>query len=92
MRWYRPGTLRVTQIAVGALMLAMYLLWASGETDGARLWHMASTLPLALALWRFGVLTGQRTVRPVEEMITGDGPMIACEVAWLGLFCAGLAA
>jgi hypothetical protein len=31
-------------------------------------------------------------VRPVEEMITGDGPMIACEVAWLGLFCAGLAA
>ena len=92
MRWYRPGTLRGIQVAVGALMLAMYLLWASGETDGARLWHMASTLPLALALCRFGVLTGQRTVRPVEEMITGDGPMIACEVAWLGLFCAGLAA
>ena len=50
------------------------------------------TLPLALALGRLGALTGRRTVRPVEEMITGDGPMIACEVAWLGLFCAGLAA
>jgi decaprenyl-phosphate phosphoribosyltransferase len=92
MRAYRPGTLRVAQIVVGALMVAMYLLWASGESDGTRVWHVASTLPLALALCRFGVLTGQRTVRPVEEMITGDGPMIACEVAWLGLFCAGLAA
>lgn len=92
MRWYRPGTLRLAQVAVGALMLAMYLLWASGESDGTRLWHVVSTLPLALALYRFGALTGRRTVRPVEEMITGDAPMIACEVAWLGLFCAGLAA
>jgi decaprenyl-phosphate phosphoribosyltransferase len=92
MRWYRPGTLRIAQVAVGALMIAMYLLWASGESDGARVWHMVSTLPVALALCRFGALTGQRTVRPVEDMITGDGPMIACEVAWLGLFCAGLAA
>jgi decaprenyl-phosphate phosphoribosyltransferase len=91
MRWYRPGPLRVGQVAVGSLMLAMYLLWALGESDGARTWHMVSTLPLALALTRFGALTGRRTVRPVEEMITGDGPMIACEVAWLGLFCAGLA-
>ena len=92
MRWYQPGPLRVAQVAVGSLMLAMYLLWALGEADGTRMWHMVSTLPLALALCRFGALTGRRTVRPVEEMITGDGPMIACEVAWLGLFCAGLAA
>jgi decaprenyl-phosphate phosphoribosyltransferase len=92
MRWYQPGPLRIAQVAVGSLMLAMYLLWALGESDGARMWHMVSTLPLALALCRFGALTGRRTVRPVEEMITGDGPMIACEVAWLGLFCAGLAA
>ena len=92
MRWYRPGPLRIAQVAVGSLMLAMYLLWASGESDGARMWHIVSTLPLALALGRFGALTGRRTVRPVEEMITGDGPMIVCEVAWLGLFCAGLAA
>jgi decaprenyl-phosphate phosphoribosyltransferase len=92
MRWYQPGPLRIAQVAVGSLMLAMYLVWALGESDGTRMWHMVSTLPLALALCRFGALTGRRTVRPVEEMITGDGPMIACEVAWLGLFCVGLAA
>jgi hypothetical protein len=68
----------------------------SGPASASRCWwrprNLVSTLPLALALCRFGALTGRRTVRPVEETITGDGPMIACEVAWLGLFCAGLAA
>jgi hypothetical protein len=36
------------------------------------------------------MLTGRRTVRPVEDMITRDGLMIACEVAWLALFIVGL--
>ncbi|HEY0934202.1 MAG TPA: decaprenyl-phosphate phosphoribosyltransferase, partial [Trebonia sp.] len=90
MRWYQPRALRVIQVTVGALMLAMYLLWAYGEAAGPRAWHEASAVPLALALSRFGVLTGRRTVRPVEEMLTGDAPMLACEAAWLALFCAGL--
>jgi decaprenyl-phosphate phosphoribosyltransferase len=90
MRWYRPGSLRAVQVIVGVLMLATYLMWASGESAGMRGWHMASAIPLALALGRFGALTARRTVRPVEDMITRDGPMLACEVAWLGLFCAGL--
>ena len=90
MRWYRPGSLRAIQVVVGALMLATYLMWASGESAGMRAWHMASAIPLALALGRFGALTARRTVRPVEDMITRDGPMLACEVAWLGLFCVGL--
>jgi decaprenyl-phosphate phosphoribosyltransferase len=90
MRWYRRGLLRVIQFAVGALMLATYLMWASGESAGIRAWHMASAVPLALALGRFGALTARRTVRQVEDMITRDGPMLACEVAWLSLFCVGL--
>jgi decaprenyl-phosphate phosphoribosyltransferase len=90
LRWYRPRMLRVTQVVIGALMLAVYLMWASGESAGTRAWHVASAVPLALALGRFGVLTARRTVRQVEDMLTRDGPMLACEVAWLGLFCAGL--
>jgi decaprenyl-phosphate phosphoribosyltransferase len=90
LRWYHPGVLRITQVAIGVLMLAMYLMWASGESAGTRLWHVASAVPLALALGRFGVLTARRSVRQVEDMITRDGPMLACEVAWLSLFCAGL--
>jgi decaprenyl-phosphate phosphoribosyltransferase len=90
MRVYRPAALRLGQIAVGALMIAAYLAWASGEQPGARTWHLLSALPLAAALVRFGFLTGRRTVAPVEDLLTRDGPMLACEAAWLALFVAGL--
>lgn len=90
LRWYRPGALRGAQIVVGAAMLATYLTWAFGESAGTRVWHLASAIPLALALGRFGMLTARRTVRQVEDMITRDGPMIALELAWLSLFCTGL--
>jgi decaprenyl-phosphate phosphoribosyltransferase len=90
MRFYRPEALRLGQIAVGALMIAAYLAWASGEHPGARTWHLVSALPLALALVRFGFLTGRRTVAPVEDLLARDVPMLACEAAWLALFVAGL--
>jgi decaprenyl-phosphate phosphoribosyltransferase len=90
IRWYTQRGLRAAQVVIGALMITAYLLWAAGEPPGARVWHIVSAVPLALALGRFGVLVARRTVRQVEEMITGDGAMLACEAAWLGLFCAGL--
>jgi decaprenyl-phosphate phosphoribosyltransferase len=90
MRWYRPGMLRIAQLVIGVGMLATYLMWAASETTAARPWHLASALPLALALVRFGVLTARRTVRPVEDLITRDAVMLCCEAAWLVLFCAGL--
>ncbi len=90
MRWYRPEVLRIGQLLIAAGMLATYLMWAASESTAARDWHLASALPLAAALARFGVLTARRTVRPVEDLITRDGIMLCCEVAWLALFCAGL--
>jgi decaprenyl-phosphate phosphoribosyltransferase len=90
MRWYRPGPLRLSQFVVAGLMIAAYLAWAAGERSGARGWHLLSALPLALALIRFGMLTGRRTAAPVEDLLTRDGPMLACELTWLALFAAGL--
>jgi len=90
MRWYRPGQLRVAQVLIGAGMLATYLMWAFSERTGVRPWHLASALPLTLALVRFGVLTARGTVRPVEDLITRDAVMLCCEAAWLVLFCTGL--
>jgi len=91
MRWYRPAALRLGQIAVGAGMIAAYLAWAASEYPAeARFWHLASAVPLAAALLRFGYLTGRRTAAPVEDLLTRDGPMLACEAAWLALFVAGL--
>ncbi|MBV9379308.1 MAG: decaprenyl-phosphate phosphoribosyltransferase [Streptosporangiaceae bacterium] len=90
MRWYRTGILRLSQYAIGAMMIVSYLLWAWGESASARGWHQLSAVPLAAALVRFGVLTSRRTTQPVEDMITRDGPMLACELCWLVLFVAGL--
>ncbi len=84
MRWYRPAALRLSQIVVGALMIAAYLAWAAGEHPGARPWHLASALPLAAALVRFGFLTGRRTSAPVEDMLTRDVPMLVCEAELAG--------
>jgi decaprenyl-phosphate phosphoribosyltransferase len=90
LRSYSAPALRLSQHAAGALMIACYLLWASGEPGGVRPWHLLSAIPLAAALCRFAVLTGRRTVRPVEDLIVRDGVMLACEAAWLSLFVTGL--
>ena len=90
MRRYRPGALRLAQLAAGAAMIGAYLAWAAGQPSAAARWHLASGLPLAAALARFGVLTGRGATRPVEDLLTRDGPMVACELAWLALFAAGL--
>jgi decaprenyl-phosphate phosphoribosyltransferase len=90
MRWYQPGALRVAQAVIGIGMVATYLMWALSENVGVRPWHLASALPLVLALVRFGVLTARRTVRPVEDLILRDGIMLVCEISWLALFCLGL--
>jgi decaprenyl-phosphate phosphoribosyltransferase len=90
MRYYRPAELLAAQIVVGAAMIAAYLAWAAGEHSGVRIWHLASALPLTLALIRFGFLTGRRTAAPVEDLLTRDRLMLACELIWLTLFVTGL--
>jgi decaprenyl-phosphate phosphoribosyltransferase len=90
MRSYSPAALRLSQWVVAAAMIAAYLAWAADERHGANPWHLASAIPLAAALIRFGVLTGHRTSAPVEDLLTRDGPMLTCEAAWLALFAAGL--
>jgi decaprenyl-phosphate phosphoribosyltransferase len=90
MRWYQAGVIRVIQIVVAAAMVATYVMWAAGEHSGTSDWHIASAIPLGLALVRFAVLTGRKSVRPVEDMITRDGLMLVCELSWLALFIVGL--
>jgi decaprenyl-phosphate phosphoribosyltransferase len=90
MRRYRAGALRLAQLAAGAAMIGCYLAWAAGQPSGAARWHLASGLPLAAALVRFGILTGRGAATPVEDLLTRDRPMVACELAWLALFAAGL--
>jgi decaprenyl-phosphate phosphoribosyltransferase len=91
VRWYTPDALRLGQRLVAVGMIAAYVLWASGENDPwMRAWHLASALPLALALARFDWLTGRAGNRPVEDLIARDRLMVGTELGWLLLFAAGL--
>jgi decaprenyl-phosphate phosphoribosyltransferase len=91
MRWYSLGRLRAGQRAASAVMLAAYLFWALSEHDAwMRGWHVASVVPLALALIRFDRLTGLAEGRPIEDLIIRDPMMICCELTWLTMFTVGL--
>lgn len=91
MRFYSPATLRLFQRAAIAALLVAYLAWAlASHSAWMRGWHLASLLPLALALIRFDWLTPRADGRPVEDLICRDRVMIGCEAGWLGLFLAGL--
>jgi len=91
MRWYSLDLLRFGQRAASVMMLAAYLFWALSEHDGwMRGWHVASVVPLALALLRFDRLTGLAEGRPVEDLIVRDPMMICWELTWLTMFTVGL--
>jgi decaprenyl-phosphate phosphoribosyltransferase len=91
MRWYSLGRLRAAQRAASVIMLAAYLFWALSEHDPwMRAWHVASVVPLGLALIRFDRLTGLAEGRPVEDLIVRDPMMICCELTWLTMFTVGL--
>jgi decaprenyl-phosphate phosphoribosyltransferase len=91
MRWYSLRLLRGGQRAASMILLAAYLFWALSEHDGwMRGWHVASVIPLALALVRFDRLTGLAEGRPVEDLIARDPMMICYELTWLTMFTVGL--
>jgi hypothetical protein len=74
----------------GVARIGAYLAWAAGRPPGTARWHLASGLPLAAALVRFGALTGHGTARPVQDLLSRDGLMVACELACPARFMAGL--
>jgi decaprenyl-phosphate phosphoribosyltransferase len=91
LRWYSLTALRLSQRAMAVALIVAYLLWAgTGHDAWMRWWHLASAVPLALALARFDRLTARATSRPVEDLIARDVPMVGCELAWLALFGLGL--
>ena len=93
VRFYRYRPLGVVSRLLTAAMVVSYALWALTSSAGDRqAWHLASIVPLALALGRFDWLSGHADGKPVEDLIIRDRFMAVAELAWLGLFAAGLVA
>lgn len=92
-RFYRYRPLGVASRLLTAAMVVSYALWAVTSSVGDRqIWHLASIVPLAVALARFDWLSGHADGKPVEDLIIRDRFMAAAELAWLALFAAGLLA
>ena len=91
LRFYRARGLDAAMTVLMAGLVLSYLAWAAGDADAWRRgWHLASAVPLAVALARFCWLAGRGGGRGVEELILSDRVMTAAELAWLALFAAGL--
>jgi hypothetical protein len=91
LRYYRARALDLAGLALLAGLVGAYLLWAAGAGPAWRqAWHLASTVPLAIALARFGWLATRAGGRAVEELILADRVMTVAELGWLLLFAAGL--
>ena len=91
MSWYSPGLLRLSERVVAVTMIGAYLIWAYTEPTGwLRDWHVASAIPLTAALVRFDRLTARASSKAVEDLISRDGIMLGCELAWLVTFAVGL--
>ncbi len=91
MSGYSAPALRLAQRAVSLAMMVSYVLWAATEPTAKReTWHLISAVALAAALIRFDRLTARASSKPVEDLISRDPLMVACEIAWLALFAAGL--
>jgi hypothetical protein len=90
MRWYRHRWLSVAAQLLAGAILAAYTLWAAGTGNTWRLaWDLASVVPLAAALARFGWLSVHAAARPVESLIITDRIMLSAEATWLTLFAVG---
>ncbi|GAA1974437.1 decaprenyl-phosphate phosphoribosyltransferase [Kitasatospora viridis] len=90
LRHYTPAGLRAAQRGISTAMIGAYLGWAllNGSPWGVDC-HLLTVLPLAGALLRFDWLTGRSVLGRVEDLITRDRWMLACESVWLLLFVAG---
>jgi decaprenyl-phosphate phosphoribosyltransferase len=93
VRFYRYRPLGWVSRLLSAAMVISYALWAMTSSGGDRqVWHLASIVPLAVALARFDWLSGHADGKGVEDLIIRDRIMAVAELAWLALFAAGLLA
>jgi decaprenyl-phosphate phosphoribosyltransferase len=81
---YRLAWLRAGQRLVLAGTAGAYLAWAA-ETSmaSARVWHLASAVPLVLALARFDRLASARASARVEDLLVNDWMMLTVELLWV---------
>jgi decaprenyl-phosphate phosphoribosyltransferase len=89
LRLYTPESLRLTLLATATLAGFAYAGWAFTRPSHV-VWYGLSIVPLLLWLGRYASLIGAGAGQAPEELILGDGTLLALGAIWSLLFLGGV--
>ncbi len=90
---YPAGYLRYVRALSSGVAMAAYCLWAfdkAARGDGHAAWLQLTIVPFVLAMLRYALLVEQDGVEVPEDVLLGDGTIVALGVIWAGLFALGV--
>jgi decaprenyl-phosphate phosphoribosyltransferase len=90
---YPVGYLRYVRALSSGVAMAAYCLWAFDKAAGVKghgLWLQLTIIPFVLAMLRYALLVEGEGVEVPEDVLLGDGTMVALGVAWAVLFALGI--
>jgi decaprenyl-phosphate phosphoribosyltransferase len=86
---YSSRTLRLLLVGSAVLACLAYASWSFGRA-GAGPWLALSLLPFGLWLGRYAALIRDGAGETPEDLVLGDGGLIALSLLWTLLFIAGI--
>ncbi|HTJ76588.1 MAG TPA: decaprenyl-phosphate phosphoribosyltransferase [Acidimicrobiales bacterium] len=90
---YPVGYLRYVRALSSGVAMAAYCLWAFDKAAGVKghgLWLQLTIVPFVLAMLRYALLVEGEGVEVPEDVLLGDGTIVALGVAWAVLFALGV--
>jgi decaprenyl-phosphate phosphoribosyltransferase len=87
LRAYSERYLRFVLVFAASVATSAYCLWAfqRPHRDGFS-WYELTIIPFVLWLLRYGLLLDQGAGQAPEELVLGDGFLLAMSVTWAAMF------
>jgi decaprenyl-phosphate phosphoribosyltransferase len=87
LKVYSTAYLRFVMILAAAVAVGAYCLWAfQRRGHGVSVWYDLTILPFVLWLLRYALLVDQGLGQAPEELVLGDGFLLAMGFAWTAIF------
>ena len=90
---YPAGYLRFVRGLSSGVAMTAYCLWAfdrAGGPDGHGVWLQLTIVPFVLAILRYALLVEADGVEVPEDVLLGDGTILAFGAIWVVLFAFGV--
>lgn len=90
---YPVGYLRYVRALCSGVAMAAYCLWAFDKAQGAgghAVWLQLTIIPFVLAMLRYAFLVESGEGGAPEDVLLGDGTMVALGILWAAAFAMGV--